>query len=264
MAALNAEKEAGLAVLRREPESQTWQVEEPWQGPLARHLAAVSRVQFLRNSVVHAVVGQTSALGTCEISIYDISMTPLQPIAAFRRHTELVADVCTLSPQTFASVSYDGTALLWDIRTTSPIAEAQFPGEAPRGLCSVTAAGSSLLLCGSLAGDIVAFDPRALGRALARPPSVKGAVVRLQGWLDGGNGSAATVAICSSEEGLCSLRLGPGTDEQVRPSRYKTGADGSDNGDSPVQLFYDVARSQGGAILAAGDHGVVRYRCETK
>merc|ERR1719387_2445145 len=95
VAAVNSKSEAGLIVLRREVEIRAWQVEMPWKEPgtRERQLALLSRAQFLRSSVVHVVLGQTSALGVCEIGLYDVSIAPLRPLAAFRRHTELVSDV---------------------------------------------------------------------------------------------------------------------------------------------------------------------------
>ncbi|CAL1150929.1 unnamed protein product [Cladocopium goreaui] len=204
--AVNCPEEAGLALLRRE--ADVWQVESPWPSTRQktgwRHLARCSRIEFFPSSQSVLAMGQTSALGCHEIGLYDVAFDP-RPLTTCQGHFDFVADLCSISSQSFASVGMDGSMLLWDFRSPGPCSKAGFGAKgAPESLSSV-ASSRGLLLCGSLGGDLCFFDLRNLSEPLMRPPSVRGAVVRLQLWP---LREQLVAAVASSEEGLCSLSVG--------------------------------------------------------
>ncbi|CAJ1336840.1 unnamed protein product, partial [Effrenium voratum] len=181
VAAVNCPDDAGLALLRRE--ADVWQLESPWPCTTTgwRHLARVSHGNFLQCSQSVMALGQTSAIGTHEVGVYDVALEP-RPLTACLGHWDFVTDVCTISTQTFGSVSLDGMLLLWDFRQgLTPSAKAGFGATAPKALCSL-AACRDLLLCGGLQGELCLFDLRRLAEPLARPPAASGAVVRLRLW----------------------------------------------------------------------------------
>jgi len=268
-----------------------WQVEASWApdypSMTSRRIAKMSRAEFLKSSVNLFVVGQMSSLGANEIGLYDAAVAPARALTAFAEHTDFVADVCAFSPQAFASVSLDASLLLWDMRFgLRPAGHAGFGGACATGLSSVTAACGSIVMCGSLLGDSYLFDTRVLSRPLLRPPSVRGAVVRLKLWV--GDSSPALAALASSEEGLCSLNLGRGISGSGVLHHAKYGdmgggpyaaaashhgggsrdraasAETVESGEVLQQprLCFDMARAVGGsqAILACGSWGVTRYR----
>eukprot|EP00434_Breviolum_minutum_P034890 symbB.v1.2.030884.t1/scaffold3525.1/size55316/2 len=202
-AAINCHEEAGLALLRRE--ADVWQVECPWstvrQKEGWRQLARVSRAEFLPSSQSVLALGQTSALGCHEVGLYDVALEP-RPLTACQGHFDFVTDLCSISSQSFASVAMDGSLLLWDFRQAGPCSKGGFGAKgAPRSLCSV-ASSRGMLLCGSLQGDLCFFDLRNMAEPLMRPPSTRGAVVRLQLWPSEGQ---LVAAVASAEEGLSSL-----------------------------------------------------------
>eukprot|EP00435_Cladocopium_sp_Y103_P067285 s286_g29.t2 len=258
-AAVNCPEEAGLALLRRE--ADVWQVESPWpstqQKPGWRHLARCSRIEFFPSSQSLLAMGQTSALGCHEIGLYDVALDP-RPLTACQGHFDFVADLCSISSQSFASVGMDGSMLLWDFRSPGPCSKAGFGAKgAPESLSSV-ATSRGLVLCGSLRGDLCFFDLRKLSEPLMRPPSVRGAVVRLQLWPV--REQQLVAAVASSEEGLCSLTVGGSCATGVlHPARYQPPLE-------EPRLFYDVAcagcygAGPGHVIFACSDGGVTRFQ----
>mmetsp|Transcript_49528 Transcript_49528/g.78420 ORF Transcript_49528/g.78420 Transcript_49528/m.78420 type:complete len:640 (+) Transcript_49528:68-1987(+) len=267
----------GMAVLHRDEETRAWQVEAPYlpeeSSMTARRIAKISRIDYLHGSTNLLVAGQMSALGSHEIGLYDTAVAPARPLAAFIEHKDFVADVCALSSQAFVSVSLDASLLLWDLRFGfRPAGRGGFEQGPGAGICSIAADRGSLLLCGTLLGDCYLFDARALSRPLMRPPSVQGAVVRLRLWAEDSVGAVA--ALASSEEGLCSLRLGAGSGSgELRRAAYSGApADSSSENESvaPSQgeavmrprLCFDMDRAAGStsSILACGSWGVTRYR----
>jgi len=223
VAVVNSPTGSGLAVLRRYNAARAWQVEVPWpphqswESSCRKQLLKLSRGEFMHGSISSVVVGETTALGSFEVGLYDVTTVPPRPLATCSQHTNLVADVCALTAQTCASASLDGTSLLWDVRAgPSAVARAACQDDefiSMAGLCSVAGSGM-LLMCGSLAGELFLFDSRKLCDPVARPPSVGGAAVRIQLWSDvrtAGAGNSVLAAVLSSEEGLCSARFNGAT-----------------------------------------------------
>ncbi|CAK0837499.1 unnamed protein product, partial [Prorocentrum cordatum] len=259
VAAVNVPGDAGLAVLRRDPDSLAWQVECPW--PVDAHHACwrpldkVSRGEFLHGSYSLFALGQASSLGSFEVCLYDTAASPARPLAVCSARAGFVADVCTTSEHTFASASLDGALCLWDVRVgLDPAASAGFGGAGlPRaGLSSVAALGDSMLMCGSLAGELFLFDPRELSRPYVALPSVAGAVVRLRLWASCGSQAIAAV---SSLRG----RLGPGAEDRLR-LQGRGGRGAAEGPEDRPRRCYDVVQAAGASstALACGAWGVTR------
>ncbi|CAJ1336837.1 unnamed protein product, partial [Effrenium voratum] len=260
VAAVNCPDDAGLALLRRE--ADVWQLESPWPCTTTgwRHLARVSHGNFLQCSQSVMALGQTSAIGTHEVGVYDVALEP-RPLTACLGHWDFVTDVCTISTQTFGSVSLDGMLLLWDFRQgLTPSAKAGFGATAPKALCSL-AACRDLLLCGGLQGELCLFDLRRLAEPLARPPAASGAVVRLRLWPS--TAQTLVAAVACAKDGLCSLTVGADCGTGIlQPALFQPAL-------KEPRLCYDVAAGPaawhsepgpGSAVFACSDGGVTRFR----
>lgn len=270
--AVNTPDGAGLAVLRRDRDTRTLQVEAPWppqDGILgARRVDRMSRGDFLHSSRSALVVGQTSSLGACEVALYDVAAESPRSLAVCSSHSDLVVDVCSLSAQTCASAGLDGALLIWDLRCAQkPASRASFGDAQVSGLSSVTAPrGSRLLVCGSLTGEMTLFDSRAASRPLSRLHAAAGAVVRLLVWMAGPS-DALIAAVSCAEQGLCSVAFelhdGKARSSPVQRASYRDyrGSIGEGTGQQ-LRRCYDVARPLGGAdaVLACGEWGITRYR----
>ncbi|CAK9060400.1 Copia protein, partial [Durusdinium trenchii] len=235
VAAVNGVEDAGLAVLRREAE--VWQLESPWprstEGTGWRHLARVSRAEFLQSSSSVLVMGQTSVLGSHEVGLYDVALPSPKPLTACLGHWDFVTDLCSISSQSFASVALDGSLLLWDLRSVGPSSKGGFGANgAPNALCSI-AFCRQMLLTGGVQGELSLFDVRKLAEPLGHPPTtLRGAVVRLQLWP---SEEQLVAAVASAEEGLSALTVGGRCGLGVlHAARFMPALE-------EPRLFYDVA-----------------------
>lgn len=263
--AVNTPSGSGLGVLRRDSVDRVWQVQAPWppesHSPRWRSLAKVSRGEFLHGSCSHLAIGQTSLLGSFEVGIYDIAASRPRPLAACSGHRDLVADVSSMTPQTFASASLDGQMLLWDLRAgIKPTGAAGFGGIGmPHSLTAISGTHQQKLICGSLVGDLYLFDARIMSGPLVQLPSACGAVVRLGLWPKAQG--ALMAAVATSEEGLCSLDLrGDFADCNLQRAIYSKSIGGQVT-EPAVRLWYDIAwlPQTGGGVLACGASGVTRF-----